>query len=72
MSATEMPARYRQARELTCDCAGVVAAGAAQESRMVIRRLCVGNRLSPRVNEDALRREAANIYSGFSGWLLRR
>ncbi len=66
------PAKYRQARELTCDCAGVVAAGATQEARMVIRRLCVGNRLSARVDEDALRREAATIYAGFSGWLLRR
>jgi Zn-dependent protease with chaperone function len=66
------PAKYRQGRELTCDCAGVVAAAQAQEARMVIRRLCVGNRLSARVNELALKLEAETIYSGFSGWLLRR
>jgi Zn-dependent protease with chaperone function len=66
------PAKYRQARELTCDNAGMVAAADVQEARMVIRRLCVGNRLSVRVNEEALKRESETIYSGFSGWLLRR
>lgn len=66
------PARYRQARELTCDNAGTVAAGDAAEARAVVRRLCVGNRLQTRLNEQALKGEARLIYSGFSGWLLRR
>jgi Zn-dependent protease with chaperone function len=66
------PARYRQAREMTCDNAGVVAANDAKEACVVISKLCVGNRLSSRLNQRALQREAATIYSGFSGWLLRR
>jgi Zn-dependent protease with chaperone function len=66
------PAKYRQARELTCDNAGLVAAGDAKEARMMIRRLCVGNRLSGRLDEQELKKEARTIYSGFSGWLLRR
>ena len=39
---------------------------------MTIRRLCVGNRLSERLDELELKKEALSIYSGFSGWLLRR
>jgi Zn-dependent protease with chaperone function len=66
------PARYRQAREMTCDNAGVLAANDAKEACAVIGKLCVGNRLSARLNQPALQREAAMIYSGFSGWLLRR
>ncbi len=66
------PAKYRQARELTCDNAGVVAANDAKEGRMLVRRLCVGNRLSARLDELSLKHEAQLIYSGFSGWLVRR
>ncbi|MBN2573238.1 MAG: M48 family metallopeptidase [Deltaproteobacteria bacterium] len=65
-------AKYRQARELTCDNAGLVAANDAKEARGMIRRLCVGHRLSERLDEQELKKEARSIYTGFSGWLLRR
>jgi len=67
-----MPARYKAARELTCDNAGVVAAGDPEAGVAVITKLCVGYRLHSRVSEAGLKEESEQIYSGFSGWLLRR
>lgn len=66
------PARYRQGRELTCDNAGVVASEDVAESRAVLKMLCVGRGLFARVNEAALVSESREIYSGFTGWLLRQ
>ena len=65
------PAKYKQARELTCDNAGMVAAADLGAAQAVICKLCVGRILAPRLNNEALKEEARHIYSGFSGWLVR-
>lgn len=66
------PAKYRQARELTCDVGGLVGAGNLESAKATLRMLAVGRHLHTRVNDEALIAEAQQIYSGFSGWLLRQ
>jgi Zn-dependent protease with chaperone function len=66
------PAKYRQARELTCDNAGLIASGDLQETKTFFKKLCVGYRLHQRLDDEALVDDASAIYSGFHGWLLRR
>jgi Zn-dependent protease with chaperone function len=66
------PPRYRAARELSCDNAGYAASGDLQSTISVLKKLCVGNRLSDRLSEEALVAEADVIRSGFVGWLIRR
>jgi Zn-dependent protease with chaperone function len=66
------PARYRQARELTCDNAGLVAAGNLDESKTMLLKLCAGKRLFQALSEPELIAESKRIYSGFVGWLLRQ
>ena len=66
------PARYRQARELTCDNAGLVAAGDLIESKTMLLKLCAGRRLFSNLSENVLIAESKRIYSGFVGWLLRQ
>lgn len=63
-------ARYRAAREMTCDNAGYVAAGDYESARMLLRKLCAGKRLHTELSDASLAREARRIYSGFIGWLL--
>lgn len=66
------PMRYAAARELTCDNAGLVASGNLDATRSLLKKLCVGRRLSKLVNEPALIAESQQIYRGFTGWLLRQ
>lgn len=66
------PAKYRQARELTCDNAGLVASASLHDALATLRMLCVGRHLHGRVNDEALISESRQIYSGLSGWLVRQ
>ena len=66
------PARYRQARELTCDNAGLVAAGDVNHAKVTLGKLCVGRHLYTALSERALVADSERIYSGFVGWLLRQ
>jgi Zn-dependent protease with chaperone function len=66
------PARYKAARELTCDNVGLVAAGDVEGAKTVLKKLCVGKRLFSGLSEDALIDEANTIYSGLVGWFVRR
>jgi len=66
------PAKYKAARELTCDNVGLVAAGELEAAKTMIKKLCVGKRLFGALSEEAMVAEAEAIYSGFVGWLLRR
>jgi Zn-dependent protease with chaperone function len=65
------PARFRAGRELTCDNAGLVAAGDLEGAKMLIRKLVVGRRLFKVLSESALISESEQLYSGITGWLLR-
>ena len=64
--------RYQAARELTCDNAGYVAAGDVEATKTMLRKLCAGNKLHRQLSDETLAEEAVYIYSGFSGWLIRR
>ena len=66
------PAPFKAARELTCDNAGLLAAGNAYAMTQVLKKLSVGRDLSRRINDHALEEEARQINSGFTGWLVRR
>ena len=66
------PAAYRAAREMTCDNCGCAAAGELPAAKHALKRLVAGNLLVDRLNEDYLQAEADHLYSGFTGWLLRR
>lgn len=66
------PMRYVAARELTCDNAGLVASGNIDATKSLLKKLCVGKRLSKLVNESALIAESEQIYRGLTGWLLRQ
>lgn len=65
-------AKYKAARELTCDNAGLVAAGDLDAAKTVLKKLCVGKRLYSGLSEEALVDEADRIFSGIVGWLVRR
>ena len=66
------PARYKAARELTCDNAAFVAAGEIEAAVNMVKKLCVGKRLFGRLSEDGLIAEAGHLYSGLIGWFLSR
>jgi Zn-dependent protease with chaperone function len=66
------PAAFKAARELTCDNCGCAAAGDLEGAKTALKRLGVGNRLFPRLNEQFLEVEAKYIYSGITGWLLKQ
>lgn len=66
------PMRYRSARELTCDNAGLVASGDLDATKSLLKKLCVGKRLFKLIDEPALMNEAQDIYRGLTGWLLRQ
>ena len=66
------PMRYRSARELTCDNAGLVAAGGVEATKSLIKKLCVGKKLFKLIDEPELIIEAQDIYRGLTGWLLRQ
>lgn len=66
------PAKYKAGRELTCDNAGLVAADSVQATKLLIRKLCVGRHLYKLLSEEALILESRTIYSGISGWLIKR
>jgi Zn-dependent protease with chaperone function len=67
------PARYKAARELTCDNAGFVAAGGSlDDACTLVKKLCVGKVLYRSLSEQALVEEALDIYSGLVGWLVGR
>lgn len=65
------PAKFKQGRELTCDNAGCVAAGSVRETRTMLKKLCVGNRLYAILSEQELVDEARQIQAGFVGWFVR-
>ena len=65
-------AQYKAARELTCDNCGCAAAGNAASAKAVLKRLGVGNALHARLDERDLIEEANYIYSGLTGWLLKK
>jgi len=66
------PAAYHAARELTCDNVGLSAAQDLEAARHALKRIGAGNLLADKLNEPSLSQEAAYIYSGFTGWLLRQ
>lgn len=66
------PAKFRSARELTCDNASLVAAQDIDAAKSLLRKLSVGTKLHTRVSDPALVDEAIHINSGFYGWLLRQ
>lgn len=65
------PMSYRSARELTCDNCGAFFAGNLESAKTSLKRLCIGNLLVHKLNEDYLINESNYIYSGFTGWLLK-
>jgi Zn-dependent protease with chaperone function len=66
------PARYRAAREMTCDNCGCACAGDVEAAATALKRLGCGNTLYGRLNDDYLEREAEYLYSGISGWFLKQ
>jgi Zn-dependent protease with chaperone function len=66
------PMRYRSARELTCDNAGLVAAGDLDAMKSLLKKLCVGRKLFKFVDEPALIEESKQIYRGITGWFLKQ
>jgi Zn-dependent protease with chaperone function len=66
------PAAFKAARELTCDNCGCSAAGDLEDAKIALKRVGVGNRLYPRLNDPYLEVEAKYIYSGITGWLLKQ
>jgi Zn-dependent protease with chaperone function len=66
------PAKYKAARELTCDNCGCACAGDVTAAMTALKRLGAGNALHPRLNDQYLEREADYIYSGLTGWFLRQ
>ena len=65
------PMTYKSARELTCDNCGAFFAGNLESAKTSLKRLCIGNLLVHKLNEDYLINESHYIYSGFTGWLLK-
>jgi Zn-dependent protease with chaperone function len=63
---------YRAAREMTCDSAGVAASGDIVASIEALRKLTVGHTLSRFIDTAALQTEAQQLYSGATGWLLKK
>jgi Zn-dependent protease with chaperone function len=66
------PASFKAARELTCDNCGAAAAGDLANAKTALKRVGVGNKLYPRLNEKFLEVEARYIYSGITGWFLKQ
>ena len=66
------PMRYRAARELTCDNAGLIAAESLEATTALLKKLCVGRKLFKLVDDAALIDESRQIYRGFTGWLLKQ
>jgi Zn-dependent protease with chaperone function len=63
---------YKAARELTCDNCGLACSGDLEASKNAIKRLNVGNKLFDRLSDEYLIAEAQYIYSGLTGWLLKK
>lgn len=63
---------YKAARELTCDNAGTALVDNIDSAKTALKRLTVGNKLSHRLNEEYLIEESKYLYSGITGWLLKR
>jgi hypothetical protein len=59
------------ARELTCDNCGLAASGNLEDSITSIKRLAIGNELTKKINSEYLIAEARELYSGFTGRMLR-
>jgi Zn-dependent protease with chaperone function len=66
------PAAYRQARELTCDNAGMAASADLSSAQVVLRKLCVGRKLYSKLQDNVLIADAERIYSGFTGWIVKQ
>ncbi len=66
------PAAYKAARELTCDNAGLAAAGDLESARLLIRKLHAGKHLHIHISDESLKQEARFIESGFTGWMLKQ
>jgi Zn-dependent protease with chaperone function len=66
------PASFKSARELTCDNCGCAAAGDLESAKTALKRVGVGNKLYPRLNEKFLEVESKYIYSGLTGWLIKQ
>jgi Zn-dependent protease with chaperone function len=64
-------ASFRAAREMTCDNCGLAASGSLEASISSMKRLVIGNELTKKVNVEYLIAEAKDLYSGFTGWMLR-
>ncbi len=65
-------AAYRAARELTCDNCGFAASEDLQSSINTLKLLTVGKQLISKLDDSYLHSESSLLYSGFSGWLLKR
>ena len=65
-------ARYKAAREMTCDNAGYVAARDAEAAKTMLKKLCAGKVLHTQLSDQSLAEEARQIYSGLTGWFLRQ
>ena len=66
------PASYKAARELTCDNAGLAAAGNLSSAQTLIRKLCAGKLLHTRLSDQALIQESEFIHSGITGWFIKQ
>lgn len=65
------PVRFRYGRELTCDNAGVVAAGDFAAGVSALCKIIAGPRLAPQLDHAALVQQADELESGFAGWCVR-
>ncbi len=63
---------YCAAREMTCDNCGCAVSGNVEAAKNALKRAGVGNELFSRLNEAESIDEASQIYSGITGWFLRR
>ncbi len=66
------PAKFKAARELTCDNCGCACAGDPQAAATALKRLGAGNVLHSRLSDAYLEEEADYLYSGITGWFLRQ
>lgn len=64
------PAKFKRGRELTCDNAGVAAAGALAESQAALAKLTVGRHLWQKLDPKSLATESREIMSGLVGYFV--
>jgi Zn-dependent protease with chaperone function len=66
------PPKFKRGRELTCDNAGLVAAGSVAEAHAALAKLAVGRHLWGKLKLKDTVEEAREIMSGLIGWFVGR